>query len=724
MSYFDIHALYPYGLPPFIGSVVMLLLMVNFTVRGYRKRMSMGTALFCLAVFVWMLAMTIIFTAPEPGMVILAVYFLGWLMIPPLYINLALSFRGGSRRYTWYVLTAFASLWVVGMATGSFHLDRGYFGHIPKIALPLSVITNTLYFTTCATGMSLFYREYLAARGNLRRNQARMLWLGTSFAFIVAITESIMVVSPFRIETTDGIPVDDIGMSLAVLVAHAVGYAFATAVIRRAHVSDSLLLRPFRTMPGIIAGFALANMVNSFVLVNYCRPIYPWSTIGVLVAVMTIGYAILKYKLIDVAEIFRRILVYILLSAIFLTFYTVIIYFAYGRTMTAPSSIIMALLVVFLFNPASMLVQRMVNRLFFSNRYNYQKTIRDVSAKLVTVLDFHRIVDIIRETIVITMQASTFALILYDHNDDVYVPVARHGVIPDGDVRFNPAEPSVNIIRLANREIFRDDLCEDGERPAGGNDFLRIFDAFNAAIVIPMTYKGFLYGILCIGDKESGDIYNRQDVELLQVLANQAVIALDNARLYELAITDGLTHLFIAKYFSQRLLEEIGGAVRNRRSLSLLMLDIDHFKSINDDYGHQTGDAILRQTASILRDQVRSEDIVSRYGGEEFTVILPETDNLTAMAVAERIRRAMEEYEFERGLRCRISVGVATLDGNALAGTVETPAASRPGKTRFFEEIRHNLIRRSDEALYAAKRGGRNRCMNSGVMVTAAGDDR
>jgi two-component system cell cycle response regulator len=162
----------------------------------------------------------------------------------------------------------------------------------------------------------------------------------------------------------------------------------------------------------------------------------------------------------------------------------------------------------------------------------------------------------------------------------------------------------------------------------------------------------------------------------------------------ELAITDGLTGLYNRRYFEGHLGTQVQEARREDRPLSVLVLDIDYFKSVNDTYGHDAGDDVLREFARRVRKAVRGVDLCCRYGGEEFVVVMPETDLGTAYAAAERIRERIAAQPFPISGRTReipvtISVGVA-----GLAGRDDTPA---------------KLIKRADEALYAAKRNGRNR---------------
>jgi diguanylate cyclase (GGDEF)-like protein len=166
--------------------------------------------------------------------------------------------------------------------------------------------------------------------------------------------------------------------------------------------------------------------------------------------------------------------------------------------------------------------------------------------------------------------------------------------------------------------------------------------------------------------------------------------------IYRLTTIDGLTQIFNKRYFVETLEREIGRAQRYRRDLSLIMFDIDHFKKINDSYGHLAGDHVLKQLASVIKGRIRREDILSRYGGEEFAIILPEIDAANALAFADKIRKLVEKAGFrfeETDIPVTISVGVTSI----------TPEVKEP----------HDFIRLADTNLYEAKAQGRNRVIGT-----------
>ncbi|MEE9172572.1 MAG: diguanylate cyclase [candidate division NC10 bacterium] len=211
-----------------------------------------------------------------------------------------------------------------------------------------------------------------------------------------------------------------------------------------------------------------------------------------------------------------------------------------------------------------------------------------------------------------------------------------------------------------------------------------------AAVCLPLQVRERVRGVMWVHYNEPRSIAE-EDLHLLASFGNQAAIAIENARLFtetrRLANTDALTGLYNHRYFYHLLDTEVKRARRYGRTLSLIMLDIDHFKQFNDRFGHLAGDEALRSLARILRKNSRRVDTVARYGGEEFAIILPETDLAQAAVQAERLRSAAEEHQWSEG-HLTVSLGAAVL----------TSEMSRA----------EDLVRDADRPLYKAKEAGRN----------------
>jgi diguanylate cyclase (GGDEF)-like protein len=219
-------------------------------------------------------------------------------------------------------------------------------------------------------------------------------------------------------------------------------------------------------------------------------------------------------------------------------------------------------------------------------------------------------------------------------------------------------------------------------------------DRTRSGIFVPLKFKGKAIGVLSAQSYQTYT-YTDQDEYLLDLLASQAAIAIENARLFtevqELATHDSLTGVFNRREFFKRASSEIERARRYQQDLSMILFDIDHFKSVNDTYGHPKGDSVLELIAQGCLTNLRENDIIGRYGGEEFIILMPSTDVTNAKIVAERLRRSVlqENIDNGNGETLTISLGVAAYHENC-------------------KDI-DDLVARADRALYTAKNSGRNR---------------
>ncbi|MBM4356299.1 MAG: sensor domain-containing diguanylate cyclase, partial [Deltaproteobacteria bacterium] len=209
---------------------------------------------------------------------------------------------------------------------------------------------------------------------------------------------------------------------------------------------------------------------------------------------------------------------------------------------------------------------------------------------------------------------------------------------------------------------------------------------------VPIQVYEQTIGVLVAWSREP-ESFTDADLGLVKMVGLQAAVALQNSRLYVLATVDGLTRLFVRRYFDRRLAEEVARARRYKSHFTLMLLDFDDFKAVNDRYGHAVGDLVLRRAADILLTEVRSMDIPCRYGGDEFSVILPEVDAAGATVLAQRILRRVAGE--------RIPAGDESLSFGMSVGL-----ASFPDHTR---EDAATLIARADEALYHIKHTGKGK---------------
>ena len=299
------------------------------------------------------------------------------------------------------------------------------------------------------------------------------------------------------------------------------------------------------------------------------------------------------------------------------------------------------------------------------------------------------------------------SVVLATPGEDVGTVVAAYDdpAITDLQVRIDRYPELVTALRT-NRPVLIGDIAQDPMFADTRELWKREgrTPPIRSVLAIPFGLDRRRSGIFFLRTERGDRALTGEDADFAEVVIRAAVAAIrrahalestraDNRRLEELATTDALTRLINRRALLERLSVEVDRARRFKSQLSLLMLDLDHFKQVNDVRGHLAGDDILRQMGTLLAGVVRTIDVVARYGGEEFVLILPETSTEGAAVFAERLRERVAEEPFEldgaKGFHLTCSIGVATFPSPHVAST-------------------EDLFARADEALYRAKSGGRN----------------
>ena len=225
----------------------------------------------------------------------------------------------------------------------------------------------------------------------------------------------------------------------------------------------------------------------------------------------------------------------------------------------------------------------------------------------------------------------------------------------------------------------------------------------SSVILAPLIRRGKYLGSLNLGSVRPDRFIRTMATDFIEHLASVLSICLENTLNFETmrrtSLVDPLTGVNNRRFLEQRINEELDRSLRSRHPLSCLFLDIDYFKRINDNYGHQAGDHVLALVAAAIKKQLRSNDVLSRYGGEEFVALLSGSDEIIAGEIAERIRSSIGALPAEidgQSIPVTISIGTATFHPN-------------PSSTQTATEKSHELIHAADAALYQAKHKGRNR---------------
>jgi diguanylate cyclase (GGDEF)-like protein len=252
-------------------------------------------------------------------------------------------------------------------------------------------------------------------------------------------------------------------------------------------------------------------------------------------------------------------------------------------------------------------------------------------------------------------------------------------------------------------EIF---FIEDTEKTGYFNNPVALNEGIRSLVCVPLVFQTRIMGILYLDDFVPR-CFDREKLNLLSILASFAAMAINNATLHKrtkiMAITDSLTGLHNHRYFKQYFKQEMARAKRYHKAFSIIMMDVDDFKSFNDSFGHATGDLLLHNMGALILQTVRGVDVAFRYGGEEFVVLLPETRLENAILAAERLRESVQKGTLKK------------LAGSATRGvTVSIGVASYPENADKMDELFHIV----DSLLYRAKRCGKNTVYHQESLLT------
>ena len=292
-------------------------------------------------------------------------------------------------------------------------------------------------------------------------------------------------------------------------------------------------------------------------------------------------------------------------------------------------------------------------------------------------------------------------MLLDDQTDELVIKVATGGRYRA--ISSNPIKLGAGVcgkVAFSGQGI----ICNEGFKDSRFKNFgsLMPIEDIKSLICAPLKFKEGTIGVINIVNKKNDQLFNENDLSLLTLIGSQAAVTIENNKLYELSITDGMTHLFVHRYFQARLNEELLRARRYGLNISLIMIDIDNFKKFNDTYGHQTGDLVIQNVASCIKETIRTSiDIPCRYGGEEMCIILPETKSEEAYLTAERIRNNIASLSLSHStgeLHITVSIGVAAYPIHA--------------------QDKDSLIKASDKAMYESKQAGKNRTTIATSLTT------
>ncbi len=330
----------------------------------------------------------------------------------------------------------------------------------------------------------------------------------------------------------------------------------------------------------------------------------------------------------------------------------------------------------------------------YESRINDLESLLEISRSLSSNLHYSSVLDSILLTCMGRARVLKAGLFIKSDINSREFTLHRNyeGFNPDRKIKYSIKEDSglINTLRNNPACYTMPELLNDITNIAD----IKPFAILEPTLIVPLINRGNLQGIIVLGERIINEPFMSDEKDFLLNVAGMAAIAIDNAFLFEVSTTDMMTKLKLKHVLFRRLQKEFD---KNEGSLFLLMLDIDHFKKLNDTYGHSFGDVVLIKVASVLIDCLRLKDLAARYGGEEFVIVLKDTNLKDSASIAERIRKEIESLEFdynEEGIKDTVKVSIST--GIAMYNS-------------NLDSVPEDLIKRADGALYAAKENGRNR---------------
>lgn len=320
----------------------------------------------------------------------------------------------------------------------------------------------------------------------------------------------------------------------------------------------------------------------------------------------------------------------------------------------------------------------------------------DIARSFCSTLDFNNLLESIVYISMAQMHVLGAEIFVRDsiENKNFVLETAKEIFTEDEKLLIPITSPVITKLQEINAPITLSSLKKQINDPKS----IEIIECLSPTLIVPIIHKSQLNGILILQERiavEDDTSYTEYEKNQIMSIASLSSIAIYNTALFERSSTDMMTHLKLKFYFFYLLTEALNTASIKKSNLSVIMFDIDFFKKFNDNYGHECGDFVIITIADLIKQSLRDSDVASRYGGEEFTVLLDKTGKEEAMLVAERIRSKIESAEFKYNdqiLHVTISGGVSVFD------TEINPITAS-----------NELVNQADKALYYSKEHGRNK---------------
>ena len=364
--------------------------------------------------------------------------------------------------------------------------------------------------------------------------------------------------------------------------------------------------------------------------------------------------------------------------------------------MSSATILLIVVLVVALIIIAALLKGKSAMKQQYDNRMSALIKVIEASQQLGASSTLEAVMPLVSESVKALFEVDSVAVYLLDESDIENTSLEAKGVSSnhaDAFVSFDPDTKTSYLGKIISDRkplIFKDFNAEAVEEEI----LSRKLD-FHSVMIAPLLVEGRAVGAIFVAHHDIGH-YNEERLHFFSLLANQVALAVRNAQLQEgltqMATRDSMSGLYTHAYFQEHLGKCLVKAKYNKQLVSLMILDLDFFKKVNDNYGHPQGDALLKQLGGVIKSVVSSKDTICRYGGDEFTVTMADTNRTKAVVLAEQIRQAVEEFEF-------------VLGPNIVHITISGGVAAYPEDCSTKKE----LISKADAAMYEAKKQGRNK---------------
>ncbi len=594
------------------------------------------------------------------------------------------------------------ALYVAASATWSLTSFMLHLNTLPELAL----LWNEILVVALIWALIAYYHFI---RAYVNQPAGIGVYLGYALVLVLAVLSLTGNIVQYAY-VTDGVLDHSLGNSIYFIGVGSLSFiALIFVQLIRRHRGSVDAVERNRTMY-LISGWAILVPLSYTNLIPAVAGL-PLDHVGSLINALIIGYAISRFRLLDIRFVIRRGLTYLLVIGCLAGIYVGAVFMGqevFPGQPTYVTVLVTTLLVLLLAlgaRPLRQAIEEGVDHLFYRETYVHRQALLGFASRAGNIIDLNTLSEDMLATISKALCLTQAKLMLQQNSGSgdftTQFSFPKVEGKSDTELSFNLDNPIVTQLQRVDKPLDLKQIDSIPQLKALWQTDREKLAASGLEFLYPIKSRGKLIGILALGKKKGDAVFTQEDIELVRSLVGQAGIIVENARGYSQAVawanTDGLTELYNHRNCHERLDQEIARGCRFGGVFSLILLDLDHFKTFNDNYGHLTGDEILRKVGRCIEDSIRSVDMAFRYGGEEFAVILTGTRLDGAYKVAERIRETIEAKASPGTMPVTASLGISSWP---------TDGASK-----------EDIITRADAALYRAKQIGRNRtCVSSEVV--------